>query len=127
MNLSSTRFQSPVVSFRQALFAGQAPDGGLYMPQHFPRLPLERLAAMTDYQEFAGCVLNALLKDEIDPLGIEQVVHAAYPFAPVVAEIKPALFTTDCIPKLFVFSPLTRIMVLHPDAFVILLGSTLTC
>ncbi|RPH93404.1 MAG: threonine synthase [Calditrichaeota bacterium] len=95
MNLSSTRFQSPVVSFRQALFAGQAPDGGLYMPQHFPRLPLEKLAAMTDYQEFAACVLNTLLKDEIDPRGIEQIVHAAYPFAPVVAEIKPALYALE--------------------------------
>ncbi|MCC7123506.1 MAG: threonine synthase [Acidobacteria bacterium] len=35
----STRGQAPAVGFREALLAGLAPDGGLYVPQAIPRLP----------------------------------------------------------------------------------------
>ena len=43
MNFVSTRGQSPVVSFREALFAGLAPDGGLYVPEAFPDVDFEDL------------------------------------------------------------------------------------
>ena len=46
MRWISTRGQAPPVTFRDALFAGLAPDGGLYMPAHLDPLPattIERL------------------------------------------------------------------------------------
>jgi threonine synthase len=39
----STRGEAPPVSFRDALFAGLAPDGGLYVPEEMPRLDFEDL------------------------------------------------------------------------------------
>ena len=46
MKWISSRGQSPHVSFVDALFAGTAPDGGLYVPERLDPLPaatLERL------------------------------------------------------------------------------------
>lgn len=39
MRYVSTRGQAPAVDAAQALLAGQAPDGGLYVPEVFPSLP----------------------------------------------------------------------------------------
>ena len=47
MKWVSTRGASPPISFVDALFAGTAPDGGLYMPERLDPLPpgtVERLA-----------------------------------------------------------------------------------
>ncbi|SHI40702.1 threonine synthase [Hymenobacter daecheongensis DSM 21074] len=37
MRYYSLRHQAPSVDFRQATIAGQAPDGGLYFPEHIPQ------------------------------------------------------------------------------------------
>lgn len=87
MNLYSTRRQAPMVTFREALFAGQAPDGGLYMPTAFPTLPINTLTPLTDYRELVLVVLEHLLGDELSPRGLETIVGQAYPFAPALAEI----------------------------------------
>ena len=34
----STAGKAPLVDFREALFQGQPPDGGLYMPARIPRM-----------------------------------------------------------------------------------------
>jgi threonine synthase len=43
----STRGQSPAVSFQEALFAGLAPDGGLYVPAEWPHIDFADLADAT--------------------------------------------------------------------------------
>ena len=40
MKFVSTRGQSPAVTFGAALAQGLAPDGGLYMPEAWPVIPL---------------------------------------------------------------------------------------
>ena len=56
----STNGQSPAVSLREAMLAGQAPDRGLYFPENFPRLVPEEIAAFTKlpYHEIAFRVLS---------------------------------------------------------------------
>jgi threonine synthase len=39
MKFFSVLHESPSVGFREALFRGLAPDGGLYIPEHIPPLP----------------------------------------------------------------------------------------
>jgi threonine synthase len=87
MNLCSTRRQAPVVTFREALFAGQAPDGGLYMPTTFPKLTTDELASLSDFRQLATAVLQQLLGDEFSSRGLESVVKQAYPFDPALTEI----------------------------------------
>jgi threonine synthase len=43
MHFVSTRGQAPAVGFREALFAGLAPDGGLYVPESLPAIEFEDL------------------------------------------------------------------------------------
>ena len=38
MKYFSTKLKSDNVSFKEALFNGLAPDGGLYMPEYIPKL-----------------------------------------------------------------------------------------
>ena len=56
----STNGQSPAVSLREALLAGQAPDRGLYFPEKFPTLTHDEIAAFAKlpYHEIAFRVLS---------------------------------------------------------------------
>lgn len=63
MKYVSTRGQSPAISFEDVLLSGPAPDGGLYMPQTWPRLDFARLRGKKlDYADLAATVL-ALFAD----------------------------------------------------------------
>lgn len=46
MRFLSTRGEAPPADLAQALAAGLAPDGGLYLPEHLPDLPPETFAAV---------------------------------------------------------------------------------
>ena len=41
MQFYSTNKKSPLISLREAVLKGLAPDGGLFMPETIPRLPLD--------------------------------------------------------------------------------------
>jgi threonine synthase len=60
MRYISTRGGSPSVSFLDALLTGLAPDGGLYVPESWPRLSAEqiRAAATVPYADTAAAVLS---------------------------------------------------------------------
>jgi threonine synthase len=56
----STNGQSPAVSLREAMLAGQAPDRGLYFPEKFPQLTSDEISAFAKlpYHEIAFRVLS---------------------------------------------------------------------
>jgi threonine synthase len=58
MRYISTRGQAPPVSFLDAVLAGMAPDGGLYVPEHIPALP--RSPSSIARGHFAGVAMSAL-------------------------------------------------------------------
>ncbi len=78
----STNGQSPVVSFRDALLKGQAPDYGLYMPSHIPALDKAVMAdfADQDYSDVAYAVLHAFLQDEVPAERLRELVDDAYDY-----------------------------------------------
>jgi len=60
MRYISTRGQAPAVSFLDAVLAGMAPDGGLYVPESWPALGLEpRRVVFSHYAQVAGHALRA--------------------------------------------------------------------
>jgi threonine synthase len=82
MKWVSTRGISPPITFIDALFAGTAPDGGLYMPERLDPLPtgtLERLAG-ADIVTIGATVGAHLLKDEITDAAMNAVVRDALGF-----------------------------------------------
>jgi threonine synthase len=82
MKWISTRGQSPAVPFIDALFAGTAPDGGLYMPERLEPLPPGtvdslRGASIADIGTRIGA---HLLRDEITPEALRPLVEDALDF-----------------------------------------------
>ena len=82
MQWISTRRSSPAVPFIDALFAGTAPDGGLYFPDRFDPLPPDTLDALrsADVVEIATLVGAHLLRDEITRAALEPLVRDALDF-----------------------------------------------
>ena len=70
MNAYSTRGQAPVVSIADAIAAGLAPDGGLYLPERWPQFAVADFDGANTLTEvglrllrpfFAGGALEAAL------------------------------------------------------------------
>ncbi len=85
MKFVSTRGQSPTVSFGQALAQGLAPDGGLYMPESWPLIPLSAFDGATTLPEVAEILLRPFVDGDPIAAGIGDVVREAFDFpAPLV-------------------------------------------
>jgi len=78
----STMGRAPVVEFREALFRGQPPDGGLYMPSRVPRLDPGELDTLKGrpYREVALAVLSKFLAEEIPAADLQRLTFEAYNF-----------------------------------------------
>ncbi len=84
----STNGQSPAVNLREALLAGLAPDRGLYLPESFPELTFEEIAAFAKlpYHEIAFRVLSKFTEGIIPDAELSAMCRSAYNF-PVPLEI----------------------------------------
>src|SRR5258706_11173096 len=75
----STRGGAKPQPFTEILLEGLAPDGGLYLPEEFPRLSAAELAAMRgmSYRELAFAILSKFA-DDIPPGELKRLVDATY-------------------------------------------------
>ncbi len=102
MRYVSTRGAAPALGFEEVLLAGPAPDGGLYVPETWPRFSHAEIEALRglSYGEMAARVMapfveGALAKDEFAAL-----VRDAYAgfgngqVAPLV-ELEPNLYLLE--------------------------------
>jgi len=82
MNYISTRGNAPAQTFSQILLGGLAPDGGLYLPETYPRFSADDLAVMRgmDYRELALTVL-ARLADDIPVADLKALIDRTYTVA----------------------------------------------
>lgn len=78
----STNGQSPAVNLREAFLAGQAPDRGLYLPDHFPRLAPAEIAAFAElpYRQVAYRVLRKFTEGIIPDDVLTAMCDEAYDF-----------------------------------------------
>jgi threonine synthase len=77
MRWISSRGSAPAVPFIDALFAGTAPDGGLYMPERLDPLPpekLEQVRAASGIVPIASLVGGHLLRDEISQADLDALI-----------------------------------------------------
>ena len=68
MSYISTRGEAPPVCFLDAVLAGLAPDGGLYVPERWPQLTAAEIAAFAGrpYAEVAADIVGRFAGDAID-------------------------------------------------------------
>ena len=80
MRYVSTRGESPTIGFWDAVLAGLAPDGGLYIPEAWPRFEAEEIAAFAGrpYAEVAAAVIGKFAGNDIAPAELLEMTTAAY-------------------------------------------------
>ena len=80
MKYISTRGQAPRLSFEDALLAGLASDGGLYVPESWPRLSDATLGSFigADYASVAKAVLHPFMADDVSAERLSDIVDEAY-------------------------------------------------
>ena len=80
MKYVSTRGAAPALSFEQVTLAGLAPDGGLYVPERWPRLSDDEIAGFAGrpYAEVAAAVMQPFVGDDLAPDELRRMCGEAY-------------------------------------------------
>ncbi|MEI6577240.1 MAG: threonine synthase [Bacteroidota bacterium] len=83
MDYYSTNLESDLVSYREALLQGQAPDRGLYLPTHIPQVSEAELTAFEkmDYPEIAYHIIKKFTEEEIPDDVLREMCRDAYNFS----------------------------------------------
>ena len=92
MQWISTRSSSPAVSFRDALFEGLAPDGGLYLPERLEPLPSSTIAGLhgSPLVDVGTAIAAHLIEDEIPLAALAQIIGRALDFPIPLVQVGPA-------------------------------------
>ncbi|MFG1375901.1 threonine synthase [Xanthobacter autotrophicus] len=80
MRYVSTRGEAPVLSFSDALLAGLARDGGLYVPEAWPTLSRDEIAALAGkpYAAVAKAVIGPFVADALPRRALDLMIDDAY-------------------------------------------------
>ncbi|MFY9696520.1 MAG: threonine synthase, partial [Xanthobacteraceae bacterium] len=76
----STRGEAPSPGFAEAMLAGLARDGGLYVPETWPSLEPETIAdfAGRSYAEIAVAIIRPFIGDSIAEADLARMAREAY-------------------------------------------------
>ncbi len=80
MQFISTRGAAPPSSFSDALLAGLAPDGGLYLPESWPQFTQAEITAFKGmrYQDVAFRILSCFTQGSFSDAQLREAIEAAY-------------------------------------------------
>ena len=102
MQFVSTRGEAPVLGFSDAVLSGLASDGGLYLPQSWPQISPDEIAAFAgkSYADVALAVISRFVEDEIPSGTLKGIIDAAYatfrhPSVAPLVEIAPNHFVLE--------------------------------
>jgi threonine synthase len=96
MKFASVRGESPSVSFKDALFNGIAPDGGLYVPEYLPKLSATFLSRIENQSlHKIGRMVASLFIKEIPSTNIQQIVEQAWNFQIPLIQLEENLFLLE--------------------------------
>ncbi|UOK71135.1 threonine synthase [Ancylobacter polymorphus] len=102
MRYISTRGEAPVLAFSDALLAGLARDGGLYVPEVFPALAPPAISSLAghSYAEVAGRVIAPFVDSAFTPEVLRPMLEEAYasfrhPATTPLVQIAPNRFVLE--------------------------------
>ena len=80
MQYISTRGAAPKLGFEEAMLAGLARDGGLYVPETWPRMTRGEIAALAGlpYEEAAFRVMRPFIGDAFADAELRGIIARAY-------------------------------------------------
>lgn len=98
----STRGEAPVLEFEDALLAGLARDGGLYVPEVWPTLTPKQIAGFAGqpFHQVAVDVIAPFVGDAIERAALERMTREAYagfrhPAVTPLVQIAPGRFVLE--------------------------------
>ncbi len=96
MNFLSVRHQSPPARFREALFRGLAPDGGLYVPESIPSLPVSSLKRIGEstLHSIGEQILSPFI-DEIPQNDLRSLIVKALNFPIPLVKLKDGVYLLE--------------------------------
>lgn len=96
MKFISTHGKSPAVSFREAVFRGTAPDGGLYIPEAFPQISPATLDTLHRHSlsSLGEQILSSFI-DEIPPHDLAIITQRAWNFPIPLVQLPDQLFLLE--------------------------------
>jgi threonine synthase len=102
MQFVSTRGEAPVLGFSDAVLAGLASDGGLYVPQSWPQVTPAEIAGFAGkpYPEVAFDIIARFVGDEIPAATLKSIIDDAYavfrhPSVAPLIELEPNHFVLE--------------------------------
>ena len=102
MQFVSTRGQAPVLGFSDAVLAGLASDGGLYVPQTWPQISAVEIAGFAGkpYADVAYAIISRFVGDEIASAKLKAMLDDSYavfrhPSVTPLVEIEPNHFVLE--------------------------------
>ena len=87
MHFYSTKNRSISVGFKEALFNGLAPDGGLYMPQNVPQLEIDFFKSDLSYTELAIGMIYPFTKGDLTHAQLANICELAFDFPLEIKEL----------------------------------------
>ncbi|PIR39225.1 MAG: threonine synthase [Alphaproteobacteria bacterium CG11_big_fil_rev_8_21_14_0_20_39_49] len=80
MKYISTRGKAPVLSFEDAVIAGLASDGGLYVPESVPTFSKDEMASFKglSYEELMLKIITPFIEDEIPQSILQDIIKESY-------------------------------------------------
>ena len=80
MRYVSTRGRAPVLDFAEVTLAGLADDGGLYLPEAWPSLPVDDIRALAGlpYAEVATRIMEPFVGASLSPQRLGELCEEAY-------------------------------------------------
>ncbi len=86
MKFYSTRNKNRLVSFREAVFQGLSPDGGLFNPAEKPDLSamFASMDEKTSFVDSSSMLAAEILKDDLSPERVANICKKAFTFKPEI-------------------------------------------
>ncbi len=97
MKYYSTKRQSQLVSLKEAVIKGLAPDNGLYMPIHMPVIPnafFNNIKGMS-LQEISFAIANVIFKDDVDAECLKNIVYDTLKFDIPLVPISDNIYSLE--------------------------------
>ncbi len=87
MKFISTRGSAPAVTFGSALTQGLAPDGGLYMPEAWPSVPLSAFDGVQELADVANVMLRPFVAGDAIAAEVANITRDAFNFPAPLQEV----------------------------------------
>ena len=93
MKYYSTNNKEHIVNAKEAVLAGLAPDGGLYMPEEIPKLSADEIAGLSEksFHELAFLLSNPFLKEDVTEDVLKGIIEDAFNFEVPLVELEPGI------------------------------------